>query len=107
MADFHFAPRGPLQFPLVSGQPASQIGVDFYVGNMRDGNSFLRTLGTPLVNRNASLMDQAAFYWEKSKRSFRAPKRYEVWCPQTVCFQTDDVRTPTVHPGNGEEAKVE
>jgi hypothetical protein len=87
-----------LEFPLSSGKPASQVGIYFYVGRFKDGNDFLGYLGTPGLDSNASLKDRGAFYWEKAKRRFRAPKRCEVWCPQPVCFQEDTSHTPTVHP---------
>ena len=88
-----------LEFPLVSGQPASQVGVAFYVGNFNDGNDFLGNLGIPLLDLNANLRDKAAFYCEKLKRSFRSAERHEVWCPQIVCFEDAASQIPTVHHG--------
>jgi hypothetical protein len=95
-----------LEFPLVPGKPASQVGVDFYVGNFRDGNDFLSNLQTPLLGSNVSFKDKAAFYWEKTKRRFKALKRYEVWCPQAVCFQAGTTNTPTALPARRTESET-
>src|SRR5205807_484251 len=46
-----------LEFPLASGRPASQVGVNYYVGTFKDGNDFLGNLGTRLLKSNASLKD--------------------------------------------------
>ena len=95
-----------LEFPLVSGKPASQVGVDFYVGNFRDGNDFLSNLDTPLLCSDASFNEKATFYWEKTKRRFKAVKRYEVWCPQAVCFQASSTNTPAVLPARRTESQT-
>lgn len=99
-------PRGNLilEFPLIPGQPVSQVGICCYEGKFSDGNDFLNHLRTFLLDRNASLKEKGEFYWENARRRLKAPKRYEIWCPQPVCFQASASNPPTahpVHPGNG------
>ena len=89
-----------LEFPLDSGKTASQVGIAYYVGNFKDGNDFLANMGTTILDQSASLKDKVAFYWQASKRHFRAPKRSEVWCPQLVCFQMSASNSSTAHPAD-------
>jgi hypothetical protein len=89
----------PLTLTLTSNKPASTVGIEYYVGRFADGNDFVGNLGTRLLNANSPLKDKATFYWERAKRRLKAPKRYEVWCPQVVCFQVETSDVPAVHPG--------
>jgi hypothetical protein len=92
-----------LEFPLISGKPASQIGVCCYAGKFSDGNDFLSHLGTPLLDQKATWKEKGEFYFENARRRFKAPKRYEIWCSQPVCLQPSRSDTPARRIGAGHE----
>jgi hypothetical protein len=87
----------PLEFPLTPGTPTTQVGIDYYVGRFKDGNDFLGSIGTSLLDRNANLKRKAEYFWEKLQRSLKAPRRYEIWCQEPVCFQTSTANAPPAH----------
>jgi hypothetical protein len=93
-------PRGSLtlEVPLISGKPAAQVGICCYAGRFKDGNDLLSHLGTGLLGQKASLKEKGEFYWERFKRRFNGRRRYDIWCPQTVCFQASTSNAPTFHP---------
>ena len=62
-------------FPLHSGEPTKQVGIWYYLGTFVDGSDFMDNLRTPVLNQRANWNDRGAFYWQKLKRSFRAPQK--------------------------------
>ena len=97
----------PLTLTLTSNKPASTVGIEYYVGRFADGNDFVGNLGTRLLNDNSSPKEKATFYWELAKRRLKGPRRYEVWCPQVVCFQLKTSDAPAVHSGRSSDAQDE
>ncbi len=88
-------------FPLVSGKPAEQLGISYYVGSFKDSRDFFAHMALPILQNDASFKDRLKFYWEKFKRHFGGPKQREVWCQQPVSFQKGaptDVMPPTNKP---------
>jgi hypothetical protein len=77
-----------LDFPLHDGEPAKLVGVSYYLGTFADGNDFIGNLGTPLLDDRANLKQRAEFYFQKFRRSFRAPKQGEVWCSTALSFRS-------------------
>jgi hypothetical protein len=76
------------EFPIFLGEPAKQAGVVCYTGTFADGNDFLGSLSTTGLNTKAGLKDKAAFYLERLKRKIKAPRYHEVWCTNTLSFQS-------------------
>ena len=81
-----------LDVPLVPGEPASQVGICYYVGRFANGYDFLNHLKVPLLDQNATLEQRGEFYFEQAKRRFKVPKRHEIWCLQPVCYQSKAIR---------------
>jgi hypothetical protein len=82
-----------LEFPMVSGKPALQVGVEYYVGNFKDGNDFLGNGFTYLLASDAHLGERIAYYWRTARQWFHTPKRCEVWCPQSVVAVGQEEKT--------------
>jgi hypothetical protein len=78
-----------LEFPLVSGKPPEQGGLTCYVGDFKDGNDFINNVMIVLLDDRATLKERIKFFWEKIKRSLKAPRHFEVWCPQPLSFQSE------------------
>lgn len=77
-----------LDFPVVSGEPAKQVGVSYYVGDFKDGNDFTSSLGILVLANQASLKDKIEFFFDKFKRSLKRPKYGEAWCAQALSFRS-------------------
>jgi len=82
-----------LELPLHPGQAARHVGIWYYGGTFADGNDFVNSQWLPLLNSNASWKETAAFYWGRLKRTFKGPKRHEVWCPVVLSFQSGSSST--------------
>jgi hypothetical protein len=83
-----------LDVPLHSGEPPEYVGVSFYFGRFSDGNDFLSNLWTPLLDSRANWKDKWVFYWQKFRRSLKAPEHHEVWCADSLSFQAGSTKFP-------------
>ena len=87
-----------LDFPVYAQDPAKQIGVAFYAGNIPEGHRMVYNLmwaygGPPKLGTGWKA--EMEYYLEKVKAYVIVPKRREVWCDTLVSFQSESTNNPS------------
>lgn len=78
-----------MEFTLYPGNAPEHAGIYCYTGNIKDASDLFRVVWTPTLKKHANLKDKIEYYWDRLKWKLKDARRYEVWCPQLLSYQTE------------------